>query len=225
MSALFRDLLRLFGKTTVPSSPAAGDVWYRTDTGQVQASDGIAGAQQPIIGPYGELPVIRPAAWHTRPPFGSQTSANIPADRLFALPFWTGRSCTLTACAVNVTLALVGGNVRMGLYQGTPGGLPGTLISDYGTVSAGLTGIRQISGLSTAVRPVLNYFVIGRQGGLLSMGLTMRDTWSPIVSETTPTLTGNLNTYYVDGVSGALPASFGTPAGTVQGPAVSLQLT
>lgn len=223
MAVPFRNLARLFGTATTPAAPGEGDVWYRTDVDQVHASDGAAGLPL-TVGPTGNVPVVRAAAWHALPPFGSAGSANFPADRLFALPFWPGRRCTLTAAAVNVTLALVGGNIRMGVYQ-SDGAIPTTLLADYGTVTVGLTGIRQISGLSTAIRPVLHYFVIARQGGILNLGLTSRDTWDPMVSETSPTIAGNLNAYYRDGVSGALPASFGAIAGTINSPAASLQLT
>lgn len=216
-------LLRLLNLTSPPASPGAGDVWYRSDTDQVLASDGAAG--EPItVGPEGNLPVIRSTAWHGLPPYGATGTANVPVNRMFALPFWPGRTCTLTALAANVTLGLVGGNLRMGLYA-SDGVLPTTLVADYGTVGAGVTGITQISGLSTTVRPVLHYLVIGRQGGVLNLGLTTRVTWDPIVSETTPTITGALNCYYIDGVSGALPSSFGTPAGLDTAPAISVQLT
>lgn len=223
MSVRFRDLLRFTGLTATPVSPAEGDTWYRTDTGQFRGSDGLSG--QPFtIGPEGNLPVIRSTAWHGLPAYGDPATANVPVDRMFALPFWPGRKCTLTGMAGNVTLALVGGNLRMGIYN-SDGVLPTTLLADFGTVTAGLTGIRQISGLSVAVRPVLHYIVIGRQGGVLNLGLTTRNTWDPIVSETTPTITGSLNCYYQTGIGGALPASFGTPAGLDTAPAVSLQLT
>ena len=223
MSIRVGQLLRLLGRTSSPASPAAGDLWYRSDLGQVHAGDGLAG--EPLtIGPEGNLPVIRAAAWHGLPAYGATGTANVPVNRMFALPFWPGRSCTLTAVAANVTLALVGGNLRMGLYA-SDGVLPTTLAADYGTVTAGVTGIRQITGLSTSVRPVLHYLVIGRQGGVVNLGLTTRITWDPIVSETSPTITGALNCYYIDGVSGALPASFGAPAGLDTAPAVSVQLT
>jgi hypothetical protein len=216
--------LRLFNRTTAPTSPQSGDVWYRSDTSQTRASDGNAG--EPLtIGPEGNLPVIRPTAWHGIPAYGAPGTANVPVNRMFALPFWPGRRCTLTALAANVTLALVGGNLRMGLYNSNDSGLPTTLVADYGTVAAGLTGIRSITGLSTVVRPVLHYLVVGRQGGVLNLGLTTRTSWDPIVSETTPTIAGSLNAYYIDGVSGALPASFGAPAGTDTGPALAVQLT
>lgn len=223
MSDRYRDLLRLVGLTSTPAAPAAGDLWYRLDTSQVRTSDGLSG-QSITIGPEGNLPVIRSAAWHSIPPFGPQGSATVPAGRLFALPFWPGRSTTLTGVGANVTLAVVGGNLRFGVYL-SDGVLPTTLLADYGTVSAGLTGVRSITGVSTSIRPVLHYLVIARQGGLLNLGLTARDTWDPIISETTPTLAGNLNSYYRDSVSGALPASFGAIAGTIQAPALSVQLT
>lgn len=215
--------LNLAKVTATPSDAQESSIWYRTDLDQVHGSDGGAGLPL-TLGPAGNLPVIRSTAWHTLPPFGPVGSANFPADRLFALPFWPGRACTLTAMAANVTLALVGGNIRMGLYA-SDGAVPTTLVADYGTVTVGLTGVRQITGLSTPVRPVLYYAVIARQGGVLNLGLTSRDTWDPIVSESSPTLAGNLNAYYRDGVSGALPGSFGAIAGTVNSPALSIQLT
>lgn len=215
--------LRLFKRTAPPATPVEGAMWYRSDLDQVRASDGLAGTPL-TIGPSGNLPVIRSAAWHGLPAYGATGTANVPVNRMFALPFWPGRSCVLTAIAANVTLALVGGNLRMGLYAADEA-LPTTLVADYGTVSAGVTGIRSITGLSSSVRPVLHYLVIGRQGGVVNLGLTTRVTWDPIVSETVPTITGALNCYYIDGVSGALPASFGAPAGLDTAPAISVQLT
>lgn len=223
MPIKFGTLARLLNLTAPPAAPGPGELWYRSDLGQVRASDGLAG-EPLVIGPEGNLPVIRSTAWHGLPAYGSAGTANVPVNRMFALPFWPGRSCTLTGMAANVTLALVGGNLRMGLYL-SDGVLPTTLLADYGTVTAGVTGVRSITGLSTSVRPVLHYLVIGRQGGVVNLGLTTRTTWDPIIAETTPTITGTLNCYYKDGISGALPASFGTPDGNDTAPAISVQLT
>jgi hypothetical protein len=223
MSVPLLSLARLFSTSTQPAVTAEADVWFRGDRGQVNASDGGAGLPL-TIGPTGNVPVVRSTAWHTLPPYGAASSANVPADRLFALPFWPGRKATVTAVAANVTLALAGGNLRFGVYL-SDGSVPTTLLADFGTVSAGVTGIRQITGLSTPVRPVLHFLVVARQGGVLNLGLTSRDTWDPIVSETSPTLAGNSNAYYRDGVSGALPGTFGAIAGTINSPAVTVQLT
>lgn len=215
--------LTLARVTSQPSDAIEGSIWYRTDLDQIRASDGGSGTSL-TIGPYGTHPVIRSGAYHSVPPTGDVASANVPDGRMFAVPFWPGRTCTITAMAVNTTLALVGGNIRMGIYA-SDGVLPTTLLADFGTISSGILGVREITGLSTVVRPVLHYMVIGRQGGLLNLGLTTQLTVDPIVSETTPVFTPSLSSYYQTGIGGALPASFGTPAGTDQGPAIRLKLT
>jgi len=223
MSVLLKVAARLFNATATPASVASGDMWYRSDTDQVQVSDGAAGI--PItVGPIGNLPVIASTRWHGLPAYGNAASINIPDGRLYALPFWPGRTCTVTAVAANVTLALVGGLMRMGIYE-SDGVLPTTLLADYGTVTAGVTGLRTISGLSTAVRPVLHYLVIGRQSAGLTLSVSSRSSWEPIVSDAAATISSNTNTYYVDGVGGALPGTFGTPDGTDQGPCLTVQLT
>lgn len=215
--------LTLARVTATPSDAQEGSIWYRTDTDEFQGSDGNSGMPLNLRG-GSNVPVVRSTFWHTCPPFGAVGSASIPASRMFAVPFWPGRSCTLTGMAANVTLAVAGGNLRMGVYS-SDGVVPTTLLADYGQVSVGITGVRSITGLATEVRPVLHFLVLGRQGGLVNLGLTGRDTWDPIISEAAPTIAGNLNSYYIDGVAGALPGSFGAPAGSIQGPAVSVQLT
>lgn len=225
MSALIRSLARLFTTGAQPASTAEGDLWYRSDVDQLHASDGNAGIPL-TVGPSGaNVPVVRSTAWHTLPPYGNASTANVPDGRMFALPFWPGRRCTITAMTVNVTLALAGGNIRMGIYESS-GVLPTTRLADFGVVSSGILGLRTISGLSQVVRPVLHFIVVGRQGGVLNLGLSSRDTWDPIVSETgTAVLNANRSAYYITGVGGALPASFGAPAGTDQAPGVGVQLT
>lgn len=216
-------LLRLLNRTSAPASPGAGDVWYRSDLAQVHASDGSAG--EPItVGPVGNLPVVRSTAWHNLPGYGNAAALSIPSDRLYALPFWPGRSCTVTGIACNVTTALVGGTIRMGVYT-SDGVLPTDLLADYGTVTAGVTGIRSITSLSTAIRPVLHYLVIGRQSGGLTLSVSSRSSWEPIVSDSTATISSNTNTYFYDGITGALPSSLSTPDGTDQGPCLTVQLT
>lgn len=215
--------LRLFNRTTAPTAPESGDIWFRSDTAQYRGSDGLPG--EPLtIGPEGNLPVVSTTRWHLLPAYGAQATANVPAGTMFALPFWPGRSAVLTAVAANVTLALVGGNLRFGLYTSDTQGLPAALVADYGTVTAGLTGIRSITGLNTPVRPVLYYLVVGRQGGVLNLGLTTRATGDPIISETSPTIAGNFSGYVMTGVAGALPGTF-TNNGVDTAPSIAVQLT
>jgi hypothetical protein len=223
MPISFGHLARLLNRTTTPATAESGTLWYRSDTDQFQGSDGLTG--EPLtLGPTGNLPVIASTRWHNLPGYGNAASISIPDGRLYALPFWPGRTCTLTAVAANVTLALVGGALRLGVYS-SDGVLPTTLLADYGTVSTGLTGIQTVSSLSTSIRPVLHYLVIGRQGGIGTINVSSRSSWEPIVSDASATIASNTNTYFIDGVSGALPGSFGTPTGTDQGPCLTVQLT
>lgn len=215
--------LTLARVTATPSDAEEGSIWYRTDTDEFHGSDGAEGAPLRLNG-GANVPVVRSTAWHNLPGYGNAASINIPDGRLYALPFWPGRACTLTGVAANVTLALLGSAMRMGVYS-SDGVLPTTLLADYGTVAATLTGIRSITALSTPIRPVLHYLVIGRQGAGLTLSVSSRSSWDPIVSDTTPTISANTNTYYRDGVGGALPASFGAPDGTDQGPCTVVQLT
>jgi len=219
----FGHLARFLSLSSAPSGAVAGDAWYRSDLAQFRGSDGLTG-EHLTIGPDGNLPVISTTRWHLLPAYGSQATANVPVDRMFALPFWPSRKATITAVAANVTLALVGGNLRFGLYNANAQGLPSTLVADYGTVGAGLSGVRSITGLTTVVRPVLYYLIVGRQGGVLNLGLTTRATGDPIVSETSPTIAGDYSGYYMTGVSGALPATF-TNNGVDTAPSIAVQLT
>jgi hypothetical protein len=217
------DSLRLFNRTTAPAAPESGDLWYDSGTAQVLASDGATGA--PLrVGPEGNVPIVRSTGWHNLPGFGNAAAANVPDGRLYAVPFWPGRSCTVTGVAANVTLALLGSSLRMGIYE-SDGVLPTTLLTDFGTVASTLTGLRSITGLSTPVRPVLHFLVIGRQGAGVTLTLSTRSSWDPYVVDTAPTIASNTNAYYTDGVGGALPGTFGVPAGTDQGPCLVVQLT
>ena len=215
--------LKLQSRTTPPVTPESGDVWYRSDLGQIRASDGSAAVEQLTIGPTGNVPTVRATGWHNVPAYGNAASANIPDGRLFAMPFWPGRLCNITGIAANVTLALAA-NLRMGIYL-SDGVLPTTLLADFGTVSGVALGTAQINGLNTRVRPVLHYLVCGRQGAGVNLGVSTRSTWDPIIANTTPVIAANRNAYYIDGVAGALPASFGAPAGSDQGAALSVQLS
>jgi hypothetical protein len=221
---------RFYTPITVPPVPAdpatsdeeQGSLWWRADLDQLYASDGNPGRRLKI-GPTGNVPLVRSGAWHSVPAYGAPSTITPVGNRAYALPLYPGQKCTLTAVAAEVTLLGVG-NLRAGVYTSTSGNVPGTLLADFGTVSTGAAGVKQWTGLSQLLRPVLYWLVIAQQG-VISVGLRARDTWEPIVSDDTPVLNANRNAYYIDGISGALPASFGAIAGTVQGPSAMVQLT
>lgn len=182
----------------------------------------IIGSSTPVRQP-GNLPSIRSGAWHSLPPYGATGTLITPVSRLFALPFWPGRRCSITGVATNVTAFPIGASVRAGLYT-SANGLPNMLTSDFGSQAVAGIGLQTFTGFSVHVEPDLYFLAIVRQGGVAGFTMSVRDTWDPIISETAPVITSNLNTYYVDGVAGGLPAMFGPPAGSVQGPSAAVQL-
>lgn len=215
-----RHLARLFSTAAHLSGTASGDVWWRSDLSQAHASDG--GSTPLTLGPTGNLPVVRSGGWHPLPASGPPSAITPTLDRAYALPLWPGKACTLAAVAAEVTLLGVG-NLRSGLYA-DDGGVPGTLVQDFGTVATGIAGVKTWTPTPVVLRPVLHWLVLVQQG-LINVGLRARDTWDPMISETSAVLSGNRTAYYRGGVSGALPASFGAIAGAVQGPSALVQLT
>ncbi len=221
MSVLFRHLSRLFSTSSNPSGTAAGDTWWRSDLSQAHASDGSA---TPLtIGPFGNLPVVRSSGWHAVPAYGPFSSMTPVLNRAYAQPLWPGRACSLTAIAAEVTVLEIG-DLRAGLYADSGSGVPGDLTTDFGTVATGTAGVKTWLPSPIILRPALYWLVIVQQGQV-GIGLRSRDTWDPIVSETTAVLAENRNSYFVDEVSGALPNTFGAIAGAAQGPAALVQLS
>jgi hypothetical protein len=221
---------RFYTPVTVPPLPTdpatadeeQGSLWWRSDIDQLYASDGNPGRRLKI-GPVGNVPMVRSGAWHSVPAYGAPSAITPIGNRAYAIPLYPGQKCVMTGIAAEVTLLGVG-NLRAGLYTSNSSNTPQALLADFGTVSTGLAGVKQWAGLSQNLRPVLYWLVLAQQG-LVSVGLRSRDTWEPIVSDSTPVLNANRNAYYVDGISGALPATFGAIAGTVQGPSAMVLLT
>lgn len=221
MSVRFESFAKL---TSSPSSGTEdGDVWWNSAASQVRASDGDSGVDLQV-GPQGQFPFVRSGQWVVVPPYGSSSTVNIQNSRLFAIPLWSGQATSLVGVAVQITLAITGGNIRMGLYA-SDGEIPTALVQDFGTVPASLQGVQQITGFSEPLRPVLHFLAVARQGGVLNLGLTTQNTNSPFVFSPSPSLTENLTAYYRDGVGGALPVSFGAIAGAIQGPSIAAMFT
>lgn len=211
---------RLLRVTATPPNIAEGDIWYRSDLGQIHARDDALVVPQIHAATH---PYIRSTAWHNLPPTGTSTTLVQVLNQAYAMPFVPGRECTLTAMSVNVTLLGLG-NIRGGIYSADQNsGLPTTLISDFGQISTGLAGIKTWSSLSVGLKPILYYMITVQQGVVATF--SARSSWDPIVSETTAVFGQDRNSYNQTGITGALPASFGTPSGTSIAPSVFLQLT
>src|SRR5690242_4608391 len=100
-------------------------MWYRTNTAEYFGDDGLAGRKLKI-GPFGNVPVVFSTKWHSLPAYGAPSAVAIVLNRAYAIPFWPGRSTTITGVAAEVTVLGVG-NLRAGLYTASPAtGAPNT---------------------------------------------------------------------------------------------------
>src|SRR5689334_900847 len=198
-------------------------MWYRTNTAEYFGDDGLAGRKLKI-GPFGNVPVVFSTKWHSLPAYGAPSAVAIVLNRAYAIPFWPGRSTTITGVAAEVTVLGVG-NLRAGLYTASPAtGAPNTLIADWGTVSTGLAGVKTWT-VSQAVRPVLYWLVLAQQG-LVALSVGAAETLDPNGVGDPAGLNANPNTVYRDtGFRGAVPPTFGNPEGAGPGPSAMLQLT
>jgi len=221
--AVMVDLLQFVKLTADPPAMQQADSWYRSDLGQVHAHDGATVVK---LGPPATHPYIRPTGWHNLPAWGAAGTLVAVLNQVYALPFIPGSNCTLTDMAINVTLLGLG-NVRGGFYNADQvTGLPTTLISDFGTLSTGLAGQKTWSSLSVPLKPILYYAVVVQQGVVATY--SSRVSADPIVSESAgsgPAFGSDRNCYTQTGVTGAMPASFGVPAGTATAPSIYLKLS
>jgi len=81
------------------------------------------------------------------------------ADFLYAVPFLCPQTVTFNQVGVEVTTAVVGGTIRMGLYGVGADGMPASLVQDWGTVDASAIGWRSIP--ITAAVPRGLYWLAG----------------------------------------------------------------
>lgn len=220
--AVMGDLLQFTKLTDDPPATQQADSWYRSDLGQIHLHDGVTVVK---LGPPATHPYIRPNGWHNLPAWGASGTLVAVLNQVYAMPFVPGVNCTLTDMAINITLLGLG-NVRGGFYHANPvSGLPGNLIADFGTISTGLAGQKTWSALSVTLKPILYYAVVVQQGVVATY--SSRASWDPIISESSgggPVFGSDRNCYTQTGVTGALPASFGVPAGTATAPSVFLKL-
>lgn len=100
-------------------------------------------------------PVDMNAAYYIGPPLGSSVSASAQAANIiFAHLFYVPDDRTITEIGIDVTVAGAG-SARLGIYncRSTEDVMPGTLVSDAGTVSVNVTNtFQKLTGLSIPIK-------------------------------------------------------------------------
>lgn len=177
------------------------------------------------------LPVISSGCWHVDGFGAAAQGPVIIANRTYFVPFWPGRTVDVGGLAMNVGVAFTTpGTIRAGLVSSSASYMPSALIEDYGTVVEA-TGTKSWANMTVLSRSNsrLRFFAITAQGGV-----TGSPTWSsrncshPLIFD--PTVAAvNPNTqrtaYYIDGITGAYPATFAAVDGVVVGPSLAVKLT
>jgi hypothetical protein len=194
---------------TVPSNPALANAGTN-QSGSINFTGSIfnAGRWYPQIGAVG-------------------TALVLTINAATAIPLIVEQPHTFSAIGVDATAAGTGGTLRMGIYADNGSAYPGTLIQDFGTVSAASTGAITISGSNT-LNPGLYWLVVVGQGGSVQPTLNVPSASSP------PTLAlgilgaataGNASLsvgYSLSGVSGGLPNPYTAGASLSTAPSLPL---
>lgn len=143
---------------------------------------------------------------------GVTTTFTVAANTLYALPFLLHRQSTFSDISAQVT-TLHASNMRLGIYANSSC-IPGDLILDAGEVSAGSTGIKDLTLGTYQMDPGIYWLAsvyagtpTVRAAGFHTAAANMPDIMS-IMGIATP---GSFDTRLTASLTyGALPASFGT---------------
>lgn len=133
----------------------------------------------------------------------------LDSARYTPFPVWDG--FTATSIAIEVTTLQATSVVRLGLYADNGSGLPGALITDFGTVSAATTGVKTISpggGIVFADRTIYWLCAVVQVAGGTTALRTSNYHDTLILPSSTGVTNSTINAYVQAGVSGAL----GSPA-------------
>lgn len=163
-------------------------------------------------GSAGLAPIFYPARY-TFVPNAQEFGLTHAAGYGYWTPFPVERDVTLDRIGVEITTAGASTVLRMGIYA-DDGGSPGSLVLDAGTVDASSTGWKEIT-ISQALTAGRVWLCLAAQG---SNNVTTRGNYG-VLSVPFLSATGDRNggCYYKASITGALPASAGTPDGVTGG--------
>lgn len=95
---------------------------------------------------------------------GTRGKAQLTADTASAAPFVVPRATAFDQLSLEITTAVAGSTVRLGIYADDGAGRPGALVLDAGTVNASGIGAKTISA-SITLQPGLYWLAAAARGG------------------------------------------------------------
>ena len=202
------------GSTTIAGPPITGfwpfgALWFDSNNALwlcIAAGTPGTWVQQPGSAAYG----LTTNRWMISGPGNTGATFVLNSNVGYFSPLLVTKSITVKAIGVDITSGgSAGALVRLGIYNDTGSGSPGTVLLDAGTTAATGTGAVSI-GISITLTPGLYWLVAAGQGAPATQPtLEALFGGNPYVAVTSLTDGGNIGGYQVAGISGALP---GTPS-------------
>jgi hypothetical protein len=157
-------------------------------------------------GSFGVSPQFVSGQYSPLTPHGGRTTAAFAQNLVQYHPFWVPSAVTFDRIGVEVTTGLASTTVRLGIYNAA-GGIPTSLVADYGTVSSVSNAHVDIT-ISQALAAGLYFHAVCMQGAFGTMNLRVSNTFAGLAQNATTFLASFGNTIYKQtGVTGALPGT------------------
>lgn len=171
---------------------------------------------QGVGGPWQKL---KTGLWVGPPASVPTTGTQGSQNRLQVTPLFIGNSGTLDRIACEVTAVAASSTVRMGVYADNGAHYPGSLLVETTAIDTS-TGVEvKQATIALTVATGLYWLAVVSQGGLATLSC-MRGHLAPVQATAAAGAIGSgaayaHNSYYQDGVTAALPATFTSTVGTV----------
>lgn len=161
-------------------------------------------------------PTWRSGRYYTQPQLGQAVAAPT-LNVLILTPLWVPAACTLDRIVCEVVATVASGTSRMGLYANDSStDRPSALIVDAGTVATdATTGMKEVT-ISQAVNAGWLWLAYVAQVATCSTRVMGPGVLAPVAA-TTAQVWVNGSSYYVAGVTGALPSTVTPSSAAITG--------
>lgn len=152
---------------------------------------------------------------------------SMAVSALYASPFFFDKACTVAGIAFKLNTAVASSAVRLGIYQDTGGGRPGTLLSDAGTIATTASGVLELTTSIAIPSAGLYWLAAAQQGGAsgittlgIADGAFANVQWkSGDIANFAP-YSGSVCYTHNGTVAGALPGTFSLATNPVSNPVI-----
>lgn len=211
---------RMTVSDTAPSTPATGDIWYESDTGETFIYYDASWVSIDMYGSTQPDPRLNPVSGYYYGPANNNTTAgstqSLANDRIVAVPFLVGSAgFTADRIGIEVTGAAASSSIKILIYNSNSAGtLPDTLLLNAGTVDSSTTGTKELT-ISQALSANTLYWLAVVSNGAPTIRARNSSTLGVGFSALSQ-LASTQGSYYRD-VAGSYttPPTFGTPTGVL----------